>query len=151
MLKKSVALPIALVLLTLLSGTALAESACISPLLAAASRGDTDAVRGLLDGGADPNQTDCIGTTPLAYAAQGGFVDIVKILLAHGADLNKSSKFGWTPLGLAASGNHPDVVKILLTHGANLDMTTAAGYTLLEVAKGESKDLIRKALEQRAR
>ncbi|KAM0710112.1 hypothetical protein Q7P35_002474 [Cladosporium inversicolor] len=49
---------------------------------------NTDAVRLLLEHGADPNAKDHRGNSPLNYAILDQHFDLVKILVAHGADLN---------------------------------------------------------------
>ncbi len=47
-----------------------------------------DAVKKLLESGADVNQADKRGDTPLHYAARNGFLKIAEILIAHNADVN---------------------------------------------------------------
>ena len=55
----------------------------------AAHSGSTDAVRILLENGADPNVKETAnGQTALMFAAAADRIDVVKLLLARGADLN---------------------------------------------------------------
>ncbi len=54
----------------------------------AARSGDVDAVRALLDQGADPNaKEDARGTTALMQAADQGHADVIALLIEHGADI----------------------------------------------------------------
>jgi len=50
-----------------------------TPLTFAALSGDADSVRTLLEGGADPNQTDSTGRTVLQLAERYGYWEVVKI------------------------------------------------------------------------
>jgi ankyrin repeat protein len=60
-----------------------------SALQRAASQGNLESVRRLLDGGADPNAADR-DTTALGAAAYQGHTEIVTLLLARGADAKQS-------------------------------------------------------------
>ena len=57
-----------------------------SLVMLAAYHGHLEAVRLLLERGADPNQANDKGQTPLAGAVFKGGVEIIQALLAHGAD-----------------------------------------------------------------
>lgn len=57
-----------------------------SPLHAALYNGDLDAVRLLLDHGADANLGDNVGKTPLVRANEKGNLEAIQLLLEHGAD-----------------------------------------------------------------
>lgn len=56
------------------------------PLFTAVDAGQSDAIRLLLDNGANVNQGDSISGTPLIVAAGSGHTEVVKILLERGAD-----------------------------------------------------------------
>jgi uncharacterized glyoxalase superfamily protein PhnB len=86
----------------------------------AARRGHLDAVRLLLERGADPNARDeGDNALPLHFAAGAGHLEIVRALLdagsdVHGAgDVHEGGVIGW-----AAGGGHLDVVQLLLARGA---------------------------------
>lgn len=64
-----------------------ANSAGAPALFAPAKRGDADAIRALIDAGADPDATDQTGRTALMVAAEAGQVDTVFALLNAGADM----------------------------------------------------------------
>src|SRR5262245_35091048 len=57
-------------------------------LIAVAERGDTDAVRQLLQQGADVNARDERGRTPAMAATHANRVDTVAALIQAGADIN---------------------------------------------------------------
>jgi ankyrin repeat protein len=87
------------------------------PLHYAAIYGSAEAVRILLEAGADPNARNQQEATPLIYAAW----DFTKtrLLVEKGAQVNVAAKNGATPLMVAASalGNSRSV-EYLLEHGA---------------------------------
>jgi ankyrin repeat protein len=79
---------------------------------------DADAVKRLLDSGADPNTRNDAGATALMWAISD--LEKTRLLLTHGADVNARSDEGRTPLLIAARLNGAkDVVKLLLDRGAN--------------------------------
>jgi cytohesin len=83
--------------------------------------GQTDLVRVLLEGGADPNRQSPEGSTPLDDACLKGEKEIVSLLIAHGAKVGVRNKSGATPLHDAALGGNRDVIQLLLEHGAEID------------------------------
>ncbi len=86
---------------------------------AAARKGDTPAVKALLDKGVDVNSKTRYGATALSYACDKGHVEVVKLLIERGADVNsKDTFYGEVPLGWALSHGHVQVVKLLLDKGA---------------------------------
>ena len=91
-----------------------------TPLLYAATLGIAQAVRILLDHGADPKATNRAGATALHYGAFDP--EIVKPLLRRGADPKAHTKRGNTPLHIAAA--HPrgtPAVELLLAAGADVN------------------------------
>ncbi|HYE85602.1 MAG TPA: ankyrin repeat domain-containing protein [Vicinamibacterales bacterium] len=64
-----------------------------TPLMQAAHSGNTDAVRMLIENGADPNVTETAnGQSALMFAAAADRVDVVKLLLSRGADIKATSR-----------------------------------------------------------
>jgi len=71
----------------------------MTALLLAARQGNTDAVRTLLDAGADVNQASSGDhTSPLLIATVNGHFDLTAMLLDRGGDPNLASAAGATPL-----------------------------------------------------
>ena len=102
-----------------------------------------EAVRALLDAGADPHPASRpAGFTPLhsAVADDAGVVtgDIVRMLLDAGAEPNAQSASGGTPLHTAAFVGDATVTKLLLAAGADPNMKDDRGLTPLDVARDRS-------------
>ena len=89
-----------------------------TPLMYAVLYGDADAVRLLLDNGADPNVRNEAGASALMWAADD--LEKTRVLLRRGADVNARSEDGRTALSIAASRfGSLAVVRILLDSGAD--------------------------------
>jgi ankyrin repeat protein len=88
--------------------------------------GDVNAVRLMLDHGANANAADPLGRTPLMYAAISDVLpaDVVELLIQHGADVNardmhtKTGDAGLTVLDIAEQNGETPVVEVLKKHGA---------------------------------
>jgi ankyrin repeat protein len=72
-----------------------------TPLKVVAVWGDADAVRLLLDAGANINDRLEDGYTPLHHAASQGHLDVVRLLCERGAAADIEDDDGQTPLGIA--------------------------------------------------
>ncbi|XP_040003483.1 ankyrin repeat domain-containing protein 50 [Xiphias gladius] len=103
-------------------------------LRSAAWGGHSEAVRLLLDAGADVNGCDGEGRTALRAAAWGGHEEIVRTLLDYGAQVDKADSKGRTPLIAAAYMGHHEAVEILLDRNAEVDLADGDGRTALSVA-----------------
>ncbi len=102
----------------------------LTPLMHAAAFGSVDAIKLLLDSGADAKAQDARGGTALHYGAWD--VERVKLLQAKGVDINAASKAGRTPLLVAAhSPTAVQSVQFLLGHGADLKARDRSGFNLL--------------------
>jgi ankyrin repeat protein len=124
-----------------------------TPLMWAAAEGHGDAMKVLIEAGADVNARSSIvvwerqrteeprdkwlppgGLTPLLFAARDGKVSSVKVLLDHGADINIVDPDRHTPLILALSSGHFDVAGLLIERGADVNMEDKVGQTALYAA-----------------
>ena len=101
----------------------------VRPLTVAAGNGMTNAVKLLLERGADPNMTDGWNNTPLHNAVKIWDKDSVRLLLDKGADLNIRNKDGNTPLAVIlheGGGANKEIVlalaRMLLDAGAEPDL-----------------------------
>lgn len=93
-----------------------------TPLMYAALYSDAEAVRMLLDAGADVNSRNDAGATALMWAVDD--VETVRLLIDAGADTNARSDDGRTPLLVAAGRRRAhSVVELLLKHGAEPSVT----------------------------
>lgn len=126
--------------------------------------GRFDAVRFLLDNGADPKPLDwtdlmravAFGTiadvkallqqdsslterdfcerTPWLLSLQSGDIDKAKLLLAAGADRTDTGHCGRHPLLFAVEANRPDLLKWLLSEGFDVDTVDEFGASALRTA-----------------
>jgi hypothetical protein len=97
-----------------------------SPLISAAREGRLDAVRLLLDRGADPNLAAPIDGIALIHAAAEGHVDIVSLLLDRGASIDQTTPWDETALIRASGNGHLEVVKLLVARGADVNARAQA-------------------------
>ena len=125
--------------------TLTARSADVSDdLLVAAKKGDVDAVKMLLAGGADVNAKTDYGVTALAFAADKGHVEVVKMLIQHKADVNaKDTFYKASPLDWAVMKNHAEVARALVAAGA-----TGADTALQAAAMQGKAELVRAILDK---
>lgn len=84
-----------------------------TPLIFAASRGDVESVKAILNYGGDPNRAENDGWTPLHFAAHGGNEDIVLLLLKAGANVSWKNLDGRTPRELAAAEGFQNIVEMI--------------------------------------
>jgi hypothetical protein len=101
---------------------------------AAATAGDDDAVRRLLDLGLPVNALDRQGCSALLRAAGGGHRAVVELLLQRGADPGLAAQSGATPLSAAVSMRHLDIVDRLVAAGVSLEQRLPGDLTVLMVA-----------------
>jgi len=107
------------------SGASLHEAAMV---------GDTQAVRRLIDAGADLNARESWGgSSPLATAATFGHADVALMLIEAGADLDHQNNDGSTALITAAFFCRTDIVEMLLAAGADKSIRGNDGSTALDV------------------
>jgi hypothetical protein len=91
----------------------------VTPLVTAASQGDTALVKSLLAQGAGVNATAADGRTPLIAAAQNGRIDTVTALIAAGANLDWSWRGAGTALNVAENTGQVQMAALLLESGAH--------------------------------
>ena len=94
-------------------------------LVAAAARGDVDAVRDALDRGVSPDVEDRSGNRPLTCAGPAGHTEVVAALLDAGADVDARSRDGDSLVTDAVRFCRPGVLRLLL--GAGADPNSASG------------------------
>ena len=119
----------------------------ITPLMYAAWVGSPEAMKLLLDRGADPNLTNSSGSTALMMSVTE--IAKVRMLLERGADVNKATPRGRTALLLAAlSEPSADIVRLLIGAGADVKAVDAFGTTFLNAAAfGNDTATVRMALD----
>lgn len=105
-----------------------------TPLDWAATLAQWDAVRLLLDRGADTRNIGWDGGTVLHRACHYDNAEIVELLIERGADLKVQNQWGRTALHAAARRNCLKAVRLLIEKGADPNPTTKEGWTPLHVA-----------------
>ena len=118
--------------------------------LRACQSAQAEAVKLLLENGADPNIPEAEGFTSLHAAVQGCCTNAtLQEIITHKADLNAQNLDKQTALFLACTYRQQDSVKILLEAGSNPNIASADGYTCLNVAVLQrcSKKMIRAIID----
>jgi ankyrin repeat protein len=106
----------------------------LTPLCAAASKGQLRVADFLLDHGADVNLADGQGKTALYHAAEAGNKAMVELLLGRGADVNARDGRGQTALHLAAANGFQSVAEALLANHADVNARDQDQETPLHLA-----------------
>ncbi len=119
-------------------------------LLTAAQLGKIDAVRSLVDKGANVNAKDS-GLTVLSWASRYGTADVVRILIEKGAKVNGKDDYGSTALTWAAESGKTDNARVLIENGADLNVKGRNGKTaLMRAAEYGYADAVRLLIEKGA-
>lgn len=109
------------------------DSRGITPLMYAAEVGSLEAMRILIDRGADVNAQNDVASTALMWSVSDPAK--VRLLLEHGADVNLISETGRTALIIAAFTNpSADVVRLLLAKGASVKAMDTRHVTPMNAA-----------------
>ncbi|KAJ7308268.1 hypothetical protein JRQ81_008795 [Phrynocephalus forsythii] len=119
-----------------------------TPLMWAAAFGEIEAVRSLLEWGANPHALAKERESALSLAATGGYTDIALLLLEKNVDINTYDWNGGTPLLYAVRGNHVKCVEALLARGADLTIEADSGYTPMDLAVALGHRKVQQVIEK---
>lgn len=111
------------------------DSDCYTPLHRASYNGHVQAIRLLLDRGADPHARSSEGWQPLHSAVKWGHIEAAAMLLSAGADINAQTNGGLTPAHIVSMGKDRKVIQFVIFHpGVDLSLRNAAGELAYDVA-----------------
>ena len=103
-----------------------------TPVMVATVARQTDAVRALVDAGADVDIRDNRLDNVFLYAGAEGLLDILRIANEAGADPALTNRFGGIALIPASERGHVEVVRYLLTESdVDVDHVNRLGWTAL--------------------
>ncbi|HKY21927.1 MAG TPA: ankyrin repeat domain-containing protein, partial [Vicinamibacterales bacterium] len=122
-----------------LGSSALAGAATDAPLAAAVQRGDTVAIRQLLDRKVGINVAQPDGTTALHWATHQDNPELVSRLLAAGAEVRLMNRYGVMPLAIACQNGNAAIITKLLDAGADVHASLPGGETMLMTAARTGK------------
>jgi uncharacterized protein len=119
-----------------------------TPLMLAAEVNNFDAIKALVDAGADPLIPTEQGTTALILASGAGCsvqnartpeeramaIETARLFVERGADVNDAGQFGWTALHGAAYQGLNDLIEFLVSKGADVNAMDSFGQTPLSIA-----------------
>ena len=129
----------------------------VTALMIASERNNTEIVKLLLQGGANPNTRTQNGNNSLLAAANKGYVEVVKLLLEFKADPVVFQEDGATPLHIAITGmsikrgnieaptfikrlltgtmdNYTKIAELLVAYSNTVNTVASNGYTSLMIA-----------------
>jgi len=122
-----------------------------SPVADAAMRGDTPAVRALLQKKSDVNATQPDGATAIQWAAYRNDLEIADLLIAAGANVKTANHDGATALYLASIRGSAPMIDKLLKVGADVEERGPEGETpLMLVARNGNVDAVKVLLDHKA-
>jgi ankyrin repeat protein len=107
-----------------------------TPLGLATYFGHFDAVKLLLDNGADPHiaSSNVMHVTPLHSACATSNYDIAEVLLKSGVNVNAKQQSGVTPLHSAAHNGQARLARLLIEYGADINALTDNGQSPKDMA-----------------
>lgn len=111
-----------------------------------AVEGDTEAVKFLIDKGADVNTATPYGDTPLTGAAQAGHVETCLLLIEKGADVNAKDGIDFTAMHHAAKAGKSEILDALLAAGGRADAQGEYGDAVADVVLPRKRTLLLQVL-----
>lgn len=122
-----------------------------APIVEAAKNGDRDALRTLVQQGADVNARAGDGSTALLWASYKDDIESARLLIRAGADVNAANDLGATPLWAASRNASAAMAGILLEAGADPNAPLLLGETpLITASRSGNPEVVRMLLAEGA-
>lgn len=102
------------------------------PIIVAARKGNLDAVKVLVEHGADVDAQQSWGHTALMLASKEGHADVVRFLLDQGANYKLKDKNGNNALSLASQNDQLDIASLLKRAGAQASVVAKKPKKVVE-------------------
>jgi len=113
-----------------------------------------EAIRELLDGGADVNEADPVGVTALHLACRHGEDGIARFLIERGADVHAKTNELKIPILLRGCGHtdgHTECCRAVLDHGADVNEPDGNGFTpIMHAVMANNVELVKLLLRRGA-
>ena len=117
-------------------------------LIAAAERGDVEAVARLLEQGADVHATNARGVTALIAAAYQNHVEVAKLLIEAGADVNVQDNTQQSAYLITTSEGYLELLQLTLAAGADVhSLDSYNGTGLIRAADRGHVEIIEELLK----
>ncbi len=121
----------------------LADGSSAMTVADAAKQGNEQALRSLIEQGADVNAPQADGSTALHWAAYANNQAMAELLIKAGADAGAANRYGVVPLMLAATNGNAAMVKVFLEAGADPKAALPHGETaLMNAARAGDVDAV---------
>ncbi len=89
-------------------------------LIAAAGRGDVEAVKSLLEEGANVHTSNASGVTPLIAAAYKNHTEVAELLISAGADVNVQDNTQQSAYLISTADGFLELLQLTLANGADV-------------------------------
>ena len=120
----------------------------MTPMMLAASTGNTKIIDLLFSNGADPNKRGSMNRTALQYATEKNHYQAAERLLSYGAEIDAYDNGRMTPLIMAANRGYTELGLLFIKKGADLDIQHMQGWTaLIDAAIRNDERLVNALLE----
>jgi len=118
----------------------------------AAMKGDRDAVRALIQRGANVNAPQPDGATALHWAVQSDDLEMADLLIRAGANVSAANREGATPMLLASVNGSAAMIEKLIAAGAdpNKPLTNYGDTALMMAARTGKTEAIQVLLDHKA-
>lgn len=114
----------------------------VTPLMGALHQKKTDALKLLLNAGANTNHIDANGESPLGRISVFEFPEQINLLLDFEAKINFQDRKGNSALHLATERKNKKVIEVLIKRGIKVNLKNKNGETVKDIAKKNSPEIL---------